>query len=160
MTLLFSGAFGQGADAVKAMTAGFADPTVWLVVAAFLLSGTVVRSGFGRRIALLLIRALGGTTLGLGYAIAGTELLLGPIIPSNTARGGGVMAPIVNALAMALGAAPDNNRRRTGGYLVLCGSHSNLIASAMFFTGMAANPQLGALRSRNWASAGIGRPGC
>ena len=143
VTLLLSGAFGHGSTAVKAMTAGFADPTVWLVVAAFLLSGTVVRSGFGRRIALLLIRALGGTTLGLGYSIAGAELLLGPIIPAATARGGAVMAPIVNALAIALGASPHNERRHTGGYLILCGAHANLIASAMFFTGMAANPQLG-----------------
>lgn len=143
VALLLSGAFGRGADAVETMAAGFSDATVWLVVAALLLSGTVVRSGFGRRIALLLIRALGGTTLGLGYAVAGSELLLGPIIPSNTARGGAVMAPIVNALVLALGATPDNSRRRTGGYLMLCGSHSNLIASAMFFTGMAANPQLG-----------------
>jgi DASS family divalent anion:Na+ symporter len=143
MALLFCGAFGTGAAAVESMAAGFADATVCLVVAAFLLSGTVVRSGFGRRVALMLIRTLGGTTLGLGYAIAWTELLLGPLIPSNTARGGGVMAPIVSALATALGAAPDNSRRRTGGYLVLCGSHANLIASAMFFTGMAANPQLG-----------------
>jgi len=143
VVLLAAGAFGRGADAVEQMLAGFADDTVWLVVAAFLLSGTVVRSGFGRRVALGLIRALGSTTLGLGYAIAGTELVLGPIIPSNTARGGGVMAPIVHALAQALGATPDNARRRTGGYLVLCGSHANLVAAAMFFTGMAANPQLG-----------------
>jgi divalent anion:Na+ symporter, DASS family len=100
VTLLLCGAFGHGEKAVEAMAAGFADATVWLVVAAFLLSGTVVRSGFGRRIALALIRALGGTTLGLGYAIAGGELILGPVIPSNTARGGGVMAPIVNALAV------------------------------------------------------------
>ena len=142
VVLLLSGAFGSGAGAVKGLAAGFADYTVWLVVAAFLLSGTVVRSGFGRRVALLLIRAFGGTTLGLGYSIAGAELLLGPIIPSNTARGGGVMAPIVNALAIALGASPENSRRSTGGYLVLCGSHANLIAAAMFFTGMAANPQL------------------
>ena len=28
---------------------------------------------------------------------------------------------------------------------MLCGAHANLVASAMFFTGMAANPQLGAL---------------
>jgi len=143
IVLLAVGAFGSGVEAVEHMLAGFADATVWLVVAAFLLSGTVVRTGFGRRIALLLIHALGRTTLGLGYAIAGTELLLGPIIPSNTARGGGVMAPIVRALAQALGATPDNARRRTGGYLVLCASHANLIAAAMFFTGMAANPQLG-----------------
>ena len=143
MTLLALGAFGSGKPAVKAMLDGFADDTVWLVVAAFLLSGTVVRTGFGRRIALLLIRKLGQTTLGLGYAIAGTELLLGPIIPSSTARGGGVMAPIVNALARALGSTPESALRRTGGYLVLCGSHSSLVASTMFFTGMAMNPQLG-----------------
>lgn len=147
VTLLLSGAFGVDRDgeaqnAIKAMLDGFADSTVWLVVAAFLLSGTVVRTGFGRRVALILISRLGRTTLGLGYAIAGAELLLGPIIPSNTARGGGVMSPIVNALAQALGADPYNHRRRTGGYLVLCGSHANLIASAMFFTGMAANPQI------------------
>lgn len=148
VALLLLGAFGSGADAVETMAAGFADPTVWLVVAAFLLSGTVVRSGFGRRVALMLIRAVGGTTLGLGYAIAGTELMLGPLIPSNTARGGGVMAPIVNALAITLRGSPGVDGRRTGGYFVLCGSHANLVTSAMFFTGMAANPQLGALAGK------------
>ena len=142
VTLLLAGSFGTGSKAVEGMLTGFADATVWLVVAAFLLSGTVVRTGFGRRIALLLIRTLGRTTLGLGYAIAASELLLGPIIPAATARGGAVMAPIVNAFALALGATPDGPRRRTGGFLVLCGAHANLIASAMFFTGMAANPQL------------------
>ena len=148
MTLLLTGAFGTGKDAVQGMLSGFADATVWLVVAAFLLSGTVVRTGFGRRIALMLIGSLGRTTLGLGYAIAGSELILGPIIPAATARGGAVMAPIVNALAIALGASPINDRRRTGGYLVLCGAHANLIASAMFFTGMAANPIIGELAEK------------
>lgn len=149
VVLLVSGAFTpvemeEGANpakaAVEAMLAGYADATAWLVVSAFLLSGAVVRTDFGRRISLLLIRSLGGTTLGLGYAIAGTELILGPVIPSNTARGGGVMAPIVNALARALGSDADD--RRAGSYLVLCGAHANLIAAAMFFTGMAANPQI------------------
>jgi DASS family divalent anion:Na+ symporter len=143
VTLLLSGAYGDGSEAVEGMLSGYADATVWLVASAFLLSGTVVRTGFGRRIALLLIRALGRTTLGLGYAIAGSELLLGPVIPSNTARGGAVMAPIVNALSLALGASPCGERRQTGGYLMLCGAHANLVAAAMFFTGMAANPQLG-----------------
>ncbi|MCC6493778.1 MAG: DASS family sodium-coupled anion symporter [Pirellulales bacterium] len=150
VVLLLAGAFGSGAAAVEGMLAGFADATVWLVVAAFLISGTVVRTGFGRRVALLLISRLGRTTLGLGYSIASAELLLGPIIPSNTARGGGVMSPIVNALAQALKCNPYNDRSRTGGYLVLCGSHANLITSAMFFTGMAANPQL-----RNFAAADL-----
>ncbi|MBL9161279.1 MAG: DASS family sodium-coupled anion symporter [Planctomycetaceae bacterium] len=145
VTLLLAGAYGHGSQAVEGMLSGYSDATVWLVSAAFLLSGTVVRTGFGRRIALLLIRSLGRTTLGLGYAISGSELILGPIIPSNTARGGAVMAPIVNALTLALGASPYAERRPTGGYLMLCGAHANLIAAAMFFTGMAANPQLGVM---------------
>ena len=40
----------------------------------------------GRRIALLLVRTLGGKTLGLGYAIMFTDLVLAPFTPSNTAR--------------------------------------------------------------------------
>jgi DASS family divalent anion:Na+ symporter len=156
VVLLLSGVFGhdvnndgviadnelRGAAAVESLLAGYSDAIVWLVVAAFLLSGTVVRTGLGRRIALVLITRLGRTTLGLGYAISGAELVLGPVIPSVTARGGGVMAPIINSLSQALGSAPDSLRRRTGGYLVLVGAHTNLITAAMFFTGMAANPQL------------------
>ncbi len=99
VVLLGLGAFGRGDRGVRVLLAGYADPTVWLVVAAFLLSGTVVRTGLGRRIALAMISRLGRTTLGLGYAITGTELVLGPVIPSVTVRGGGVMAPIINALA-------------------------------------------------------------
>lgn len=119
---------------------GFADTTTWLVVAAFLIAGAVVRSGLGRRVALMLIKRLGGTSLGLGYAIAAAEFCLGPFIPSNTARGGGVMAPIVDSLSRATGSSPGEDERGAGRYLVLCGAHANLIAAAMFLTGMAANP--------------------
>lgn len=143
--LLVSGAAGDGVEAVNNLLLGFGDRTVWLVVAAFMLSGSVVRTGFGKRIALGLIRMCGRTTLGLGYSLAAAELTLGPVIPATTARGGGVMAPIVAALAAALGASPDGPRRRTGAYLVLCGAHVNLVASAMYLTGMAANPQISSL---------------
>ena len=151
VVLLLSGALGEGKEAAKAMLLGFGDPTVWLVVAAFLLSGTVVRTGFGKRVALGLIRRCGSTSLGLGYSLAGAELLLGPVIPATTARGGGVMAPIVRELATALGASPEGPRRRTGAYLVLCGAHVNLVASAMFLTGMAANPELGRMAFKQFA---------
>jgi DASS family divalent anion:Na+ symporter len=143
VVLLLAGAFGAGKDAVTALLAGFGDATVWLVAAAFLLSGAVVRTGFGKRVALGIIKQFGGTTLGLGYSLMGAELCLGPVIPSNTARGGGVMAPIVNSLALAMGSTPDGPRRGAGAFLVLCGAHANLIAAAMYLTGMAANPELG-----------------
>ncbi|WP_197525877.1 DASS family sodium-coupled anion symporter [Pseudobythopirellula maris] len=126
---------------------GFANTTVWLVVAAFLVAGAMIRTGLGRRIALTMISRLGGTTLGLGYAITLAELCLAPFIPSNTARGGGVMAPIVNSLSHALGSTAEENPRRAGAYLTLVGAHANLIAAAMFLTGMAANPLVSAAAS-------------
>ncbi|GIX07899.1 MAG: putative malate transporter YflS [Candidatus Poribacteria bacterium] len=119
---------------------GFADSTVWLVVAAFLFAGAIVRTGLGERIALALISRLGRSMVGLGYAIAVSEWVLGPVIPSNTARGGGVLAPIVRSMAEALGSWPEREPERAGRYLMLVGAHSNLIAAATFLTGMAANP--------------------
>ena len=118
---------------------GFGDDTVWLVIAAFVLSGAVERSGFGRRIALTLVEKIGRSMLGLGYAIAGADLVLAPVVPSNTARGGGILAPTVRALAGALGSTPDREPDRAGSFLVTVGAHSCLITGAMFLTGMAAN---------------------
>lgn len=121
--------------------AGYGNTTVWLVIAAFLISGAVIRSGLGRRIALALIYRLGHSQTGLAYGIGAAELVLGPIIPSNTARGGGVLAPIVDALCLSLsGGDRGKSRNRISEFLVLCGAHANLITAAMFLTGMAANP--------------------
>lgn len=130
----------SGAAPYKQVLAGYGDATVWLVVAAFLIAGAVQRTGFGRRIALMLVSLLGSSTLGLGYAVCAAELVLGPCVPSNTARGGGVLAPIVDSLSAALGSRPDHEPERVGRYLVLTGAHANLITASMFMTGMAANP--------------------
>jgi len=119
---------------------GYANTTVWLVVAAFLISGAMIHTGLGRRLALRMVATFGQTTLGLGYAIAAAEFLLAPFIPSNTARGGGVMMPMVNSISDVLGSHPHDHPRRAGEYLVLCGAHLNLVTAAMFLTGMAANP--------------------
>src|SRR5207302_482747 len=70
-----------------------------------------------------------------------TELILAPAIPSNTARAGGVVYPIVRALAVSFGSTPERHSQRLmGGYLILTAYYSNLITSAMFVTAMAANP--------------------
>eukprot|EP00762_Andalucia_godoyi_P007751 ANDGO_01808.mRNA.1 Putative malate transporter YflS len=78
--------------------AGFGDSTVWLVVAAFLLSTAVEKTGLGRRIALTVMVKLGKSLLGLGLSFAVAEAFLALIVPSNTARGGGILAPIVFSL--------------------------------------------------------------
>jgi len=100
------------------------------------------------RIAYLFVGLLGKKTLGLGYGIAATELLLAPAIPSNTARAGGIIFPIVRALAVNFGSSPERHSQRLmGGFLILVGYYSNLITSAMFITAMAANPLIAAIIS-------------
>ena len=123
-------------DALK----GYSDSTTWLVVIAFLIAGVVIDTGLGRRISLLCIHALGKSIIGLGYALCTAELILGPLVPSNTARGGGILAPIVDSMSRTLGSTPNQSPEKAGQYLHLIGAHANLITAAMFLTGMAANP--------------------
>src|SRR5207249_2748779 len=48
---------------------GYADPTVWLVMAAFFISIAMIKTGFARRLALIFVRAFGKTSLGVSYAL-------------------------------------------------------------------------------------------
>lgn len=126
-------------DPVKAF-AGFANSSVLLVVVAFLVANAVVKCGLGRRISLLVVRAFGRTTLGLGYSIFLTDAVIAPAFPSNTARGG-VLYPIVLALSQGGGSMPnDDTTRRLGGYLMFCGMASLSVSSALWLTATSGNP--------------------
>ena len=129
-----------GLISLKEALKGYSDSTTWLVVIAFLIAGVVIDTGLGKRISLLCIHALGKSMTGLGYAICSAELILGPLVPSNTARGGGILAPIVDSMSRTLGSMPNKSPDKAGQYLHLLGAHANLITAAMFLTGMAANP--------------------
>ena len=120
--------------------AGFADPTVWLIFTAFLFSRAVTDTRLGARVAYLFIRRFGRSALTLGYSLAFSDLVLAPFVPSDTARGGGIISPITRSVAGALGCEPGTNSGRTGGFLVLVAFHTTYVASAMFLTGMASNP--------------------
>ncbi|KAI9199614.1 Sodium/sulfate symporter [Polychytrium aggregatum] len=124
---------------LKVALSGFSMPLSFLVLAAFHIGHAVDATGLGRRVSLLLVKYMGGSLLGLGYALTASELLLGPFIPSNTARGGGILMPITMSLAQVLGSTPSENPE-TGSFLVLCGNHANFIASSMFVTGTVGNP--------------------
>jgi len=53
---------------VTRVLAGFASPAVWLVLLAMLMSRALRDSGLSRRIALIFIRLVGRTSLGVSYA--------------------------------------------------------------------------------------------
>jgi DASS family divalent anion:Na+ symporter len=120
--------------------AGFSNGSVLLVVTAFLVAKSVVKSGLGRRVSLLVVRLFGRSTLGLAYSVFVTDALIAPAFPSNTARGG-VLYPIVLSLAEAAGSTPsDPARRRTGGFLMFSGMASLAVSSTLWLTATSANP--------------------
>jgi DASS family divalent anion:Na+ symporter len=114
---------------------------VWLILLAFFISKGMIKTGLGRRVALLFMRLLGKTTVGLAYGLTITEFIVAPAMPSITARAGGVMLPITRAISDVLGSRPnDATRGRVGSYLLLCAFHANIVTAAMFVTAMAGNP--------------------
>lgn len=120
--------------------AGFANPSVLLVVIAFLVAQAVVKSGLGRRISLFMVSLFGRSSVGLAYSIVLTDAAIAPAFPSNTARGG-VLYPIVLSVAQGSNSRPDDPEgRRLGGYLMFCAMASLAVSSALWMTATSANP--------------------
>jgi len=161
---LLTAALLAGAAAVLSGTvdpgkvfAGFANASVLLVVVAFLVAVAVVKCGLGRRISLHVVRVFGKSTLGLGYSIFVTDALIAPGFPSNTSRGG-VLFPIVLALAQSNGSVPEDElKRRLGGYLMFCGMASLSVSSALWLTATSANPVAVSLAARHGLEIDFGR---
>ena len=144
--LLFSPAelaapgFRREQAAVTWALSGFSNTTVWLIFAAFMFALGHEKTGLGRRLALLLVRRMGGHTLTLGYAIAIADLLLAPFTPSNTARSGGTIYPIIRQLPPLYDSRPhDPSARRIGSYLMWVAIASTSVTGSMFLTGLAPN---------------------
>jgi len=119
---------------------GFSSTTVWLVGAAFMFALGYQKTGLGRRIALLLVRALGRSTLLVGYATTMADAVLAPFTPSNTARSAGIIFPIVSNLPALYGSQPnDASARRFGGYIMWTTFAAGCITSSLFMTAAAPN---------------------
>ncbi|WP_264553618.1 anion permease [Flavobacterium sp. N2038] len=132
-------------DAGKSITLalkGFGDKVIWLIGISFFIARGFIKTGLGNRIAFLFIRIFGKSSLGLAYGLGLADLVLAPAVPSNTARGGGIIYPIMKSMSMSFGSMPDQpeTHRKLGAYLTLSSYNANLIASSMFLTGTASNP--------------------
>ena len=125
--------------AVTWALSGFSNTTVWLIFAAYMFAVGYTKTGLGKRTALSLIRRLGKKTLGLGYAIAISDLVLSPFTPSNTARSGGTIYPIIANMPGLYDSHPGETSRRLGSYIMYTALATTCVTSSMFLTGLAPN---------------------
>ncbi|ADP12390.1 Putative tartrate carrier (Tartrate transporter) (Tartrate/succinate antiporter), YgjE [Erwinia sp. Ejp617] len=144
--LLFSPAeladpsFKTASQAFKWAVSGFGNATVWLIFGAFMFAAGYDKTQFGRRLALILVKYLGRRSLTLGYAITFADLLLAPFTPSNTARSGGTIYPIIANLPPLYGSKPgDPSARKIGSYLMWVAIAATCITSSMFLSALAPN---------------------
>jgi DASS family divalent anion:Na+ symporter len=133
---------GEAGKSITLALRGFGDKVIWLIGISFFIARGFIKTGLGNRIAFLFIRVFGKSSLGLAYGLGLADLCLAPAIPSNTARGGGIIYPIMKSMAMSFGSDPDKpeTHRKLGAFLTLNSYNMNLIASSMFLTGTASNP--------------------
>jgi L-tartrate/succinate antiporter len=131
--------FRLPSEAVRWALSGFSNATVWLIFAAFVFAMGYEKTGLGRRLALLMVRAFGHRTLGLGYAVAFSDVLLAPFTPSNTARSAGMIYPVIHGIPELYGSAPGDTARRIGSYLMWVAFATTCVTSSMFVTALAPN---------------------
>lgn len=133
--------FEPASEAIRWGLSGFSNPTVWLIFSAFMFALGYERTGLGRRIALVLVRRMGGSTLTLGYAVTFADAILAPFTPSSTSRSAGTIYPILRNLPPLFDSLPnDPSARRAGSYLMWTGIAATCINSTLFLTAMAPNP--------------------
>jgi DASS family divalent anion:Na+ symporter len=129
-----------GGLTIKQALEGYADPSVWLVQAAFFISNALIATGLARRIALFFVRVFGKSSLGISYALTLSDVVLAPAIPANGARTGGVILPIVRSIAELYGSSPGVTANLLGCFLFTAVYQGICVSAAMFYTGQASNP--------------------
>lgn len=119
---------------------GFTNGTVWLIFGAFMFALGYEKTGLGRRIALWLVKSMGKRSLTLGYAVMIADGVLAPFTPSNTARSGGTIFPVLRNLPPLYDSNPgDESRKRMGTFLMWTAIASTCVTSSLFLTALAPN---------------------
>ncbi|MDR1907995.1 MAG: anion permease [Holosporales bacterium] len=119
----------------------FGQSVVWLVVFASIAAKSFVKTNLGHRTACFFIQKMGHSSLSLAYGITFGELILSPMIPSNTARASCVTVPLTVSISESLGSFATNHTEGVvGRFLSLCSVHANQLTCAVFLTSVASNP--------------------
>ncbi|MFC3902920.1 divalent anion:Na+ symporter, DASS family [Acinetobacter marinus] len=128
-------------QAISDALSSFSSPLIWLIGVAVMISRGLIKTGLGKRIAYYFISIFGKKTIGVAYSLVTAELIIAPIPPSNTARGGGIIHPIMKSIAESFHSTPEEGtEKKIGRYLAMVNYHANPITSGMFITATAPNP--------------------
>ncbi|MCE5293537.1 MAG: anion permease [Chlamydiales bacterium] len=117
--------------------AGFAYDQLWLIVFSCFLARGFIKTGLGRRIAYGFVGLFGGTPYGMSYGLVVSTACMAPLIPSTTARTGGIILPVLRSIISVVGQSGNKN---IAPFLTFIVMHASVITSAMFITANAGNP--------------------
>lgn len=118
---------------------GYGNSMVWFIMVAFLICRAFTITELGKRIAYILLKRYGHSSLGLGFLMLLTDLMLAPATASNMSRTGGITYPIFRNIAETLGSQAGPSARKIGAYLSILMYVISMGTSTFFLTGMATN---------------------
>lgn len=118
---------------------GFGTAIIWLIVSACVFAKAMGKTGLGERISYVLMKRFGTSTLKLVYALLIGDMFIAPVMPSNTARSGGIFYPILISLSKTYNSEPGPTAGRIGRYLLNAVFQGDNMITGMYMTGMAAN---------------------
>lgn len=133
------GLMGNAKESITWALSGFSNSVIWLIFAAFMFALGYKKTGLGKRVSLVMVKYMGKSSLGLGYAVAFSDLVLAPFMPSNTARSGGSVYPVAINIPHIFNSYPDNEPRKLGAYISWVAIATTCITSSMFLTALAPN---------------------
>ena len=153
--------FPLGATALTAMTAaivtktldlgdalkGFSSEVVWLILSAMFIARGFITTGLGKRVSFKILSIFGGNSLGIGYGLILTDLILAPTIPSVTARVGGIIYPVLRSIVSLF--KKNFQDPNMSAFLTQVVFQGSVVTSAMFLTSIAGNPLIASLSEAN-----------
>lgn len=140
----------SGTANIGMVLSGFSSSTVWLIFCAYVLSAGFVSSGLGKRVAFSLLSRFGGSALGIAYSLGIADFLMASAMPSVTARGGGIIMPVVKSINLVMDSEAGDKGKRIGDYLMMTCFQFTPITGACFLTGMAASSLCPVLASESF----------
>ncbi|WP_342261841.1 anion permease [Alphaproteobacteria bacterium endosymbiont of Tiliacea citrago] len=119
----------------KSLLKAFCQPIIWQIMCFLFLSQALIKSGLARKVSIYIMYFFGTSTLSLSFGFCFLTVVFALVLPTSTARIGGIFIPIVASIFDIL-SKQDQKLKDT---IIKVIVYSNTIASAMFFTASSGN---------------------